>query len=95
MTKHAWASPCLPLWYVLDRFEEKMTIALGPDWATKPIVVGTLSFSDAKGNKYPMSKIVREETMFGGELWHLLRLAHGEGAEAVAMSIDVHIMDAQ
>ena len=93
MTKHIWASPNIPIWYVLDRFEEKMTKALGLGWAHKKVYINTLQFVNRNGDKYPMSRSLHQEEMDGGTLWHLLIEARMQGAESVSMSLDFHIMD--
>lgn len=94
MTIHVWASPNLPVWYVIDTFDSWATKALGSGWALKQIFVDTLKFVDETGKTYPMSKRVSMERMQGGTLYHLLRDARNEGAYGVAMSVDVHVMDA-
>ena len=95
MTKHIWASPAFPIWYVLDRFDEKMKAALGDGWALKNVNVDSLSFLDSSGDRYPMSKEFFREIMPCGTLWALLIEARREGVHSVGMCLDVHIMDAQ
>lgn len=93
MSKHVWASPNFPIWYVLDRLEERMKAALGNEWTQKDVYINCLSFVDQHGKRYPMSKQYQNEKMAGGTLWHLLREARSDGVHSVAISFDVHIMD--
>ena len=94
MSAHLW-SGVFPAWYAVDQFRAWATRALGANWSAANVYVETLRFVGKEGEPYPMSKQYFRESLPGGDLFNVLRQAQAEGAEQIAMSFDVHPMDAK